>query len=173
MGHPLSSERIARKSTIVDSTGAEHSTMTAPLAPIALSATAVFAVLALLHVYWAFGGQWGLKGAIPEADGKALFRPGRGGTLAIAFLLVVAGTLVLDRAAVIPRIVIVPRTLGLWGTRGVATALTGRAVGDFNYVGFFKRQRTTVFARLDTRLLSPLALALGVAAAIVAWRGGG
>jgi hypothetical protein len=50
--------------------------------------------------------------------------------------------------------------------------MTGRAVGDFNYIGFFKRRRTTAFAGLDTRLYSPLALALGLGAGIVAWGAG-
>jgi hypothetical protein len=110
------------------------------------------------------------KGAIPELDGKPLFRPGLAGTLVVAVLLAVASTLVLERAAIGPHIF--PPTVSLWGTVGVAAALIGRAVGDFNYVGFFKRRRTTAFAGLDTRLYSPLALALGVGAGIVAWGGG-
>lgn len=88
----------------------------------------------------------------------------------VAFLLAVAGALVLERAAVGPGIV--RPTVSLWGTRGVALALIGRAVGDFNHVGFFKRRKATTFARLDTRLYSPLALALGLGAGIVAWGGG-
>ena len=138
--------------------------------PVGLSVSTVLAALSVLHLYWAFGGRGGRKGAIPERDGKPLFRPGRGGTLGVAFLLAVAGTLVLGRAAVGPHLV--PPVACLWGTWGVATAFMGRAIGDFNYVGFFKRRKTTVFARLDTRLYSPLALALGVGAGIVAWGGG-
>ena len=88
----------------------------------------------------------------------------------VAVLLAVAALLMLQRAAVGPRIV--PPILSLWGTRGLAAAFIGRAIGDFNYVGFFKRRKTTVFAGLDTRVYSPLALALGVGASIVAWGGG-
>ena len=140
------------------------------LVPVAWSVSSAFASLAGLHVYWAFGGHRGLKATIPELDGKPLFRPGVAGTLAVAFLLAVAGALVLERAGVGPGIV--PPTVSLWGTRGVATVLIGRAVGDFNHVGFFKRRKTTAFARLDTRLYSPLALALGLGAGIVVWGGG-
>jgi hypothetical protein len=140
------------------------------LVTVALSVSTVSAGLSSIHVYWALGGHRGSKGAIPELDGKPLFRPGVGGTLVVAFLLAVAGALVLQRAGVGPGIV--PPTVSLWGTRGVAAALIGRAVGDFNYVGFFKRQKTTAFARLDTRLYSPLALALGLGAGMVAWGGG-
>jgi hypothetical protein len=139
------------------------------LVPVAWSVSTVFAGLSGLHVYWAVGGRRGLKGTIPELDGKPLFRPGVGVTLVVAFLLAVAGALVLERAAVGPGIV--PPTVSLWGTWGVAAALIGRAIGDFNYIGFFKRRKTTAFAGLDTRLYSPLALALGVGAGIVAWGG--
>ena len=87
--------------------------------------------------------------------------------MVVACLLAVAGMLVLERAAVGPGIA--PPTVSLWGTRGVAAAFLARAVGDFNYVGFFKRRKGTAFAALDTRLYSPLALALGVGAGIVGW----
>jgi hypothetical protein len=140
------------------------------LLPVALSVSTIFAGLSALHVYWAFGGQGGRTGAIPEVDGKPLFRPGVAGTLAVAVLLAVAGALVLERAAIGPGLV--PPTVSLWGTWGVAIVLIGRAVGDFSHVGFFKRRGTTPFARWDTRLYSPLALALGVGAGIVAWSGG-
>lgn len=140
------------------------------LAPVALLVSAIFAGLSGLHVYWAFGGHRGLKGAVPERDGKPLFRPGVALTLVVAFLLAVAATLVLECASIGPRML--PPRVGLWGTRGVAMALIGRAVGDFNHVGFFKRRSTTAFARLDTRLYSPLALALGVGAGLVACAGG-
>ena len=140
------------------------------LVPLAFSVSAVFSALSGLHVYWAFGGHRGVTAAIPELDGKPLFRPGVIGTLAVAILLAVAGALVIERAGVGPGIL--PPTVSLWGTRGVAAALMGRAVGDFNYVGIFKRRRTTAFARLDTRFYSPLALALGLGAGIVAWGAG-
>lgn len=140
------------------------------LVPVALSVSAVFVGLSGLHSYWALGGRRGRKAAIPELDGKPLFSPGVVATSAVAFLLAVAGVLVLARAGLGPGIV--APAIRLWGTWGVAAALVGRAVGDFNYVGFFKRRRATAFARLDTRLYSPLALWLGLGAGIVAWGGG-
>jgi hypothetical protein len=140
------------------------------LVPVALSVSAVFAGLSGLHVYWAFGGHRGRKAAIPELNGKPLFRPGVGGTLLVACLLALAGLLVLERAGIGPGLF--PPTVSRWGTRGVAAALIGRAVGDFTHVGFFKRRATTVFAEMDTRLYSPLALALGLGAGLVAWGGG-
>jgi hypothetical protein len=117
----------------------------------------MFAALSAIHVYWAMGGRCGAADAIPEVDGKPLFRPG-------AFLAIAAG-LVLQRSGLVPafgpKLV---RRAGIWV---VAVTLVVRAGGDFNYIGFFKR-RGTRFAHLDTRLYSPLALGLGVGTAIVA-----
>ena len=45
----------------------------------------------------------------------------------------------------------------------------GRAIGDFKYVGFFKRVRGSKFARMDTLVYSPLCLLLALGVARVAW----
>ena len=54
------------------------------------------------------------------------------------------------------------------GSGGVGFVLLARAIGDRRYIGFLKRERGTAFARRDTMLYSPLCLALGSVAAIVA-----
>jgi hypothetical protein len=51
----------------------------------------------------------------------------------------------------------------------LAAGLLARTVGDFKYVGLFKRVRGTPFARLDTLLYSPLCLLLSLGVASVAW----
>jgi Protein of unknown function (DUF3995) len=136
---------------------------------LAEALAAVFGGLAAVHVYWAFGGRRGHDGAIPVVEGKPLFRPGRGATLVVAALLAIAGGLILARAGVVGSCA--PTFVTRWGTWGVAAVLTLRAVGDFKYVGFFKRRVDTRFARLDARYYSPLALALGVGGGIIAWVG--
>jgi hypothetical protein len=130
---------------------------------------AIFAALSALHFYWAFGGRRGAEAAVPEVDGKPLFVPGPAVTLAVAGLLAAAGALVLERAGALPDFV--APDVSRWGTWGLAGVLVLRAVGDFNTVGFFKRRRETRFAKLDARWFSPLALALGLGAALVAWSG--
>ena len=144
--------------------------MNPSLVPIAWSVSTVFVGLSGLHAYWAFGGRCGRKAAIPQLDGEPLFQPGTGAILVVALLLGVAAALVLERAGIGPGIL--PPNVSQWGAWGVAIVLMGRAVGEFRYVGLFKTQRDTSFARLDTRLYSPLALALGVGSGLVAWGGG-
>jgi hypothetical protein len=135
--------------------------------PLACLLATAFAGLAVIHVYWAAGGRRGATAAIPETDGGSpLFRPGPALTLVVAGLLASAGATLLVRVGV--GTTYVPRALGRYGAWGVALVLVARAIGDFNYIGFFKRRRATRFARLDTRCYSPLALALGVGAAVIA-----
>jgi hypothetical protein len=135
--------------------------------PLTCILATAFAALAALHVYWAAGGLRGVAAAIPETDGgRPLFRPGAALTLVVAGLLTLAGATLLVRVGIGSSFV--PRVVGRYGAWGVAIALVTRAIGDLNYVGFFKRRRATRFARLDTRAYSPLALALGIGAAVIA-----
>ena len=121
---------------------------------LATTTAAVFALLAMLHFYWAVGGQTGKIAAIPEHDGIPVFRPSRAGTAGVGLVLLGAAAIVLMHLEVL--------------LAGGAAVLMLRAIGDFRLVGFFKRVRGTAFARADTLLYSPLCLALGVALAALA-----
>jgi hypothetical protein len=125
-------------------------------------------LLSALHVYWAAGGRRGAAAAVPERHGTPLFQPGRASTLGVAGLLAFAALLVLARAGRGPATAL-PGWMVTLGAPVAAAVLVARAIGDFRYVGFFKRVRDTRFARLDTRFFSPIALLLGAATAIVAW----
>ena len=138
--------------------------MTSKLLGIALAA--IFVCLALVHVYWAFGGRLAGLAVIPEVRGRPAFTPSAGVTLAVAAALLGCAGLVAAVAGilVVPVSPIVLTWLGL----ALALALLLRAVGDFRLVGFFKRVRGTRFARLDTIIYSPLCLALGLGVLITA-----
>jgi Protein of unknown function (DUF3995) len=131
-------------------------------------AAAIFFALALLHAWWALGGR-SADAVIPQRGGTALFRPGRIATWAVAVALACAGAIVLGRMGwwSLP-VGMLPFTGGCWT---LATVLAARAVGDFRYVGFFKREHASRFARYDSRLYSPLCLALAVICAGVALEG--
>lgn len=64
------------------------------------------------------------------------------------------------------KIGIIPVELPGWvlGTAGwlIAIIFLLRAMGDFNYVGFFKKVRETDFAINDSKYYSPLCLGLGL-----------
>ena len=42
-----------------------------------------------------------------------------------------------------------------------------RAIGDFKYIGFFKKIKQTEFAEMDTKFYSPLCLVIGVIGLVV------
>jgi hypothetical protein len=127
----------------------------------------ILSSLAQLHLYWAFGGGWGAKDAVPQREGKPLFKPGPGACTAVAVLLALAAAVVWSKGVgwLPPSL---PRYWSTVSALGVALVFTGRAVGDFRWVGFFKRSRSSRFAALDSRVYSPLCLLIGVGALLVA-----
>lgn len=128
----------------------------------AVAVAVVLAVLSVLHVYWGVRGEFGRSAAIPEVDGRPLFVPTRAACFAVAALLAVAVGLLLIGGRYLPHLG--PRWLGTVGPLAVGVVLVARAVGDFKYVGFFKRVHGSRFAVLDSRYFSPLCLALGLGA---------
>jgi hypothetical protein len=136
-----------------------------PATIVALVLAVVFGALAALHVYWAARGTAGAgdSATVPtRADGTPLFRPGPLPTLAVAAALGVAALVVLGRSgAIVP---MAPWWIYRMGAWMLGIVLLLRAIGDFRYVGFFKRERHGRFAVLDTRYYTPLcaALAAGV-----------
>jgi hypothetical protein len=121
----------------------------------------VFSVLAGIHVFWAFSGRLDGSAVIPTVDGAPTMRPGKSATLAVAGLLAAAAAVSLWRGgwsaggpAWVPRI-------GIWI---IAFVFAARAIGEFRYVGFFKKIRGTAFARNDTLYFAPLCLVISVLA---------
>jgi len=133
---------------------------------------AVFVALAGLHVYWAIPGVAADAVVPARVDGVPVFRPGRSATLAVAAALAAAAALVLGHAGLVRRVG--PAGLYRAGTWTLGAVLVLRVIGEFRYVGLFKRERGTRFAVLDTRVYTPLCagLAAGVLYLAAARRGG-
>ena len=128
---------------------------------IAIAVFLIFSCIALLHFYWGVGGQWGKRSAVPARnDGTSIIRPGFLSTLIVAISLSgfaafsLSGVQFLD----LPIAPVVKR-VGFWM---IAVVFLARAVGDFKYVGFFRKIRNTPFARKDTMFYSPLCLLIGM-----------
>jgi hypothetical protein len=131
---------------------------------------AVFVLLALWHVRMAFAKATSQGGAVPSVDGKPLFVPSRRATLLVALVLLLFAVLVAATAGIIP--LGLPLAVLSWLSYALALGLLARAVGEFRYVGFFKRVRGSRFAFLDTLVYSPLCLLLSAGVAQVASRNG-
>lgn len=126
-------------------------------------AVAIFAAVAALHLFWALGGKWGKDAAVPQtATSKTpVFRPGKLATLLVALVLAVAAAVVAARVGLLS--LGIPDQLVRLACGLLALGFLGRAIGDFRYVGFFKRIKGTRFARLDSIAYSPLCLFVAIA----------
>ena len=137
---------------------------------LAILVSLVFVGLAAWHFQMALSPRAGMSGAVPSESGKALFVPSARATLAVGVVLLVFALLVAATAGLVQ--VGLSAQLLSWACYALALGLLARAVGEFKYVGFFKRVRGSRFARLDTLLYSPLCLLLAVGVALVArWHG--
>jgi len=133
-----------------------------PLRLSVAGASVTVAVLAaLLHLYWAFGGRWGMAAAVPKrSDGRPAFEPGPLACLAVVVAL-------LTFAALVGATAVTEAPTWVRALTGAALLLlTVRAVGDRRQVGFTKTNRKTDFARADDALFTPLVVVLALGAAM-------
>lgn len=124
----------------------------------------IFILISLIHVYWAFGGAWGIEGVIPELENRsAALKPPPIATLVVAggllgFALVHATALKLISF-------ITADYLGICLII-IAAIFALRTIGDFKYVGLFKKQRIGLFAQNDTRYYIPLCVLISLNASM-------
>jgi hypothetical protein len=139
---------------------------------LSLAVTAIFTLLGLMHLYWALGGRLGRGAALPQLPvppgwqkhGEPAmvnaFNPGPAMTLVVAAALIAVGVAVGLRGGLFTAPV---QHVALQAVlAAVALVMLARAIGDFRLVGFFKRVKGSVFARMDTWVYSPLCVALGL-----------
>ena len=100
-----------------------------------------------LHVYWARGGKRFATNAVPSRRGEPTMEPSPTATYAVAGLLGTAAfATLLSIARIGGRL---PRILAA----GAGLVFLLRAMGDFRLIGFFKKERSTDFAKLERKCL--------------------
>ncbi|MDY7394845.1 DUF3995 domain-containing protein [Aureibaculum sp. 2210JD6-5] len=62
----------------------------------------------------------------------------------------------------------IPSWILTYGTWIIPAIFLLRAIGDFKYIGFFKRVKSTDFAKLDTKFFSPLCLTISTLGILIA-----
>ena len=135
-----------------------------------LATAGTLTVLGLFHLLWAAGIKTGSTAALPERNGRPLFQPGRGATILVAGGLFGGALTLLVRLGMV-RTPLPARVSARYSASGcwlLATLFGVRAIGEFQYVGLFKRVRGTAFARWDTRLYTPLCIVISLGSALVA-----
>ena len=133
---------------------------------VTLLVTGIFLFLSGIHVFWAFGNNQNSSAVIPTRDSEPLFKPSTATTLLVAFALLMAAIIVLIQTEILN--LPIPDWIGNIGIWVLVAVFGLRAIGDFRYVGFFKRVRGTKFAQMDTRIYSPLCVFIAVMTALIA-----
>lgn len=109
----------------------------------------IFSALAGLHIYWASGGRWGIDNASPvNEQGKKFTNTGTVPSLIVAAGLTIFGVYYF----------ILPSGTFAFAGWVIPSIFLIRAIGDFRYVGFTKKVKSSTFAELDTKFFSPLCL---------------
>ena len=129
--------------------------------------TILLGLISAIHFYWLFGGKWGADAALPTGkDGGLALKPGIFETLIVAAGLLFMTLLHIDKAGLIA--LNLPSWIDDYALKIIAFIFLIRAIGEFRYVGFFKKIKSTTFGRLDTRFYSPLCLLLSLNALLTA-----
>lgn len=134
---------------------------------IALINCFIFILLGGIHIYWLFGGSWGMNVAVPihHDNNTRLFEPSKPSTLIVALGLFLFGGI--DWAATRWIALDFPVSFLKYALLFIAVLFAIRCIGDFRYVGFSKRYKTSRFAVLDSRYYSPLCLFLALSHGIL------
>lgn len=121
----------------------------------------IFLFLGGIHFYWGLGGKWGGTSAIPVTkEGSKAMSPGLVACFIVGFgLLAVAAFIALKLNYFT---VSLPNWIMNYGLLILACIFTLRAIGEFKYVGFFKRIKGTPFAKMDNLFFSPLCLLMAI-----------
>jgi glucan phosphoethanolaminetransferase (alkaline phosphatase superfamily) len=121
----------------------------------------IFITLSALHFYWGFGGKWGSRAVVPtKENGIPVFVPRTISTFVVAVGLLCFGLFYLINYGFVE--MSFPIWLDKTGFWIIASIFILRAIGDFNYVGFFKKHKSSKFAINDTKYYSPLCLLIGI-----------
>jgi protein-S-isoprenylcysteine O-methyltransferase Ste14 len=128
---------------------------------IAIILFLIFLFISAIHFYWAFGGTWGSDSVLPtkENNVKAL-NPSILATVIVALGVLGFGLFILVKSGILE--FNFPNWLNQYGLWIIASIFILRAIGDFNYVGFFKKIKQTKFGKSDTKYFSPLCLLIGI-----------
>ncbi len=129
--------------------------------------TLIFLGLSAIHIYWAMGGRWAFDTALPtKPDGQFLFKPSALSTLLVAIGLFMFALITLGNYGLFDHWI--DRKYIQFGMWTISFVFVLRAIGDFKFTGFTKKNKHTQFADRDTKIYSPLCLGVAVISFLIA-----
>lgn len=128
---------------------------------LALSLGLILFICGIIHFNWVFGGTFGFAKSLPTNEqGERVLNPKKVDSAVVGIGLTSFGVLYILKSGLIK--FSFPEWILNYVFWLIPIIFILRAIGDFKYIGFFKKVRTTDFARLDTKLFSPLCLLIGL-----------
>lgn len=122
----------------------------------------VFSLLASFHFYWMLGYQGGLDKVVPTTpEGNNDIQPGFLACLIVALGLTAIAIFYLQHGSLITHYFIPPAFLA-WIGWSIPIIFFFRAIGEFNYVGLFKKVKNTKFATADDNIYIPLCFSIAL-----------
>jgi len=113
-----------------------------------------------------FGGSWGYDNAIPtNIEGEKLFNPKKIEAAFVAIGLLVFAMYYFFIGNFVS--LNFPNWVSIYAGWVISLIFILRSIGEFKYLGFFKKIKTTNFGKLDSKLFSPLCLAIGLIGIII------
>lgn len=127
----------------------------------------IFFTLAMFHFIWAAGGSYGFAASLPTKEtGERVLNPKKVDSAIVGLGLTAFGLFYVFKVGLFPYEL--PAWVIQYGGWIIPAVFILRSIGEFRYVGFFKRVKNTEFGRMDSRFYAPLCLGIGVAGVIVA-----
>jgi len=121
----------------------------------------VFLIISIIHFYWVFGGLKGLNRALPtDEKGKRILNPGKIETSIVGLGLIFFALYYSTKIGIFQ--IELPKLIVDYSGWIISSIFILRAIGEFKYVGFFKKIRNTEFGKFDTRYFSFVSLTIGI-----------
>ena len=126
----------------------------------------IFFVISGIHIYWALGGKWGSHSAIPaNFKGEKLFFPGVFATIIVAAGLFLFALVTLGNLRIFDEYI--PGNYIHYANLVIIAIFYLRAIGEFRYVGLFRKIKDTDFAKQDKKFFTPLCIFIGTVSLLI------
>lgn len=114
--------------------------------------------LALIHFYWAIFGIKDVATVVPtNPKDNNVLAPSKVATIAVGLILLLLSLVFFYKSRLMDEFYWIN-----YVSKAVGFLFLIRALGDFKYVGFFKRVKNSKFSKLDTKYYSPLCLIIAL-----------
>ncbi len=136
---------------------------------LSITLSTIFITLGIIHFNWVFGGKFGFSASLPTKEtGERILNPKKYDSAAVGLALTFFGLFYLVKFHIID--LYLPEWILNYGRWIIPSIFLLRAIGEFKYLGFFKSIQHTEFAKMDTKLFSPLCLLIAIVGFVLSTR---